>query len=74
MVSSAISSICWNHGKRGQFGAMIVAAAPDCRSFAARSSSRHHGGLHQFTSALYSSSERCRESTASDSPSLHLVL
>ena len=74
MVSSAISYSCWNHGKRGHFGAMTVAAAPDCRSFAARSSNWDQGGLHQFTSRLHSSSGRWRESTASESPSLYLVL
>ena len=74
IVSAAIEDRWANHGFLGQYGAITVAAAPDCRSFAARSSSRHHGGLHQFTSALHISSERCRESTASDSPSLHLVL
>ena len=49
-VFEAISASCWYHGKRGHFSAVTVAAASDCLSFAARSSRRDHGGLHQFTS------------------------
>ncbi len=49
-------------------------SALDCLSFAARSSRRDHGGLHQFTSFDHAWSGRCREFTASAVPSLHLAL
>ncbi len=35
-VSEAISASCWYPGKRGHFGAITVATAPDCLSFATR--------------------------------------
>ena len=53
---------------------MTVAAAPEWRILAAKSSRSSHGGLHQLFSSFHSESGRWRESTASAEPSRHLAL
>jgi len=75
-VSHDISVRCTNQGFLCQYGAMTVAAAPDVRSFAARSSNNSQGGgeLHQFFPFLHSASGMWRESTTSAVPSRHLAL
>ncbi len=53
MIDSDAMSARWAyHDFLGQYGVMMVAAAPDCLSFAAKSSNSSHGGLHQLCSFL----------------------
>jgi len=73
-VSKEISEKCTNQDFLSHYGAMMVAAAPDVRSFAARSSSNSQGGLRQLFSLLHYESGRWRESTASVVQSRHLAL
>ncbi len=49
MIDSDAMSARWAyHAFLGQYGAMMVAAAPDCLSLAAKSSNSSHGGLQQL--------------------------
>ncbi len=69
-ISEVISEKWVKTGKSGHFGEVIVAYAPDCRKFAARSSTRDHGGPHLFVSRSQSRFGRWMESTVSICPYL----
>ena len=53
MIDSDAMSARWAYqALLGKYGAMMVAAAPDCLGLAAKSSNSSHGGLHQLCSFL----------------------
>ena len=75
IVSMAGSEDRWeNLGFLGHYVAITVDAAPEQRSFAAKSSRSSYGGLHQLYSFPQALTGKCRLSTASAVPSRYFAL